>query len=99
MGKKKSLSEVQRVQMVTLHGQNLSKRQIMSPQIGCSKTRVNQSIYKYQNEGSYTDRKKTGRPRTTAREENLTKRIVMRSATSLMKKIGAELLRKGRQVI
>ena len=55
MGKKKSLSEFQRAQIVALHGQNLSKRQI-SAQIGCSKTAVHQAIAKYQQDGSYTDK-------------------------------------------
>ena len=39
MGKKKSLSEVQRAQIVALHGQNLFERQI-SAEMGCSKTAV-----------------------------------------------------------
>jgi len=67
MGKNKSLSEVQWAQIVVLHGQNLSERQI-SAQMGCSKTAVHQAIAKYQQYGSYTDKKRTGRPRiTTAR--------------------------------
>ena len=47
MGKKKSLSEVQRAQIVALHGQNLSER-LISAQMGCSKTAVHQAIAKYQ---------------------------------------------------
>ena len=98
MGKKKSLSEVHRAQIVALHGQNLSER-LISAQIGCSKTAVHQAIAKYQEDGSYTDRKRSGRPRvSTAREDNLMRRIVMRSPTSSMKKIKAELLRRGRKV-
>ena len=96
MGKKKSLSEVQRAQIVALHGQNLSERQI-SAQLGCSKTAVHQAIAKYQQDGSNTDKKRTGRPRVTiAREDNVMRRIVVRSPTSSMKKIRAELLRRGR---
>ena len=96
--KKKSLSEVQRAQIVALHGQNLSERQI-SAQMGCSKTAVHQAIAKYQQDGFYTDKKSTGRPRvTTAREDNVMRRIVVRSPTSSMKKIRAELLRRGRQI-
>ena len=98
MGKKKSLSEVQRAQIVALHGQNLSER-LISAQMGCSKTAVHQAIAKYQEDGSYTDRKRSGRQRvSTAREDNLMRRIVMRSPTSSMKKIKAELLRRGRKV-
>ena len=98
MGKEKSLSEVQRTQIVALHGQNLSERQI-SAQMGRSKTAVHQAIAKYQQDGSYTDEKRTGRPRvTTAREDNVMRRIVVRSPTSSMKKIRAELFRKGRRI-
>ena len=98
MGKKKSLSKVQRAQIVALRGQNLSERQI-SAQMGCSKTAVHQAIAKYQQDGSYTDKKKPGRPRvTTAREDNMMMRIVVRSLTSSMKKIRAELLRRGYQI-
>ena len=81
MGKKKSLSEVQRAQIVALHGQNLSERQIFA-QMGCSETAVHQAIAKYQQDGSYTDKKRTRRPRvTTAREDNVMRRIVVRSPT------------------
>ena len=98
MGKKKSLSEIQRAQIVALHGQNLSERQI-SAQMGCSKTAVHQAIAKYQQGGSYADKKRTGRPCvTTAREDNVMRRTVVRSSTSLMKKIRAELLRRGRRI-
>ena len=43
MGKKKSLSEVQRAQIVALHGQNLSER-LISAQMGCSKTAVHKQL-------------------------------------------------------
>ena len=68
VGKKKSLNEVQRAQIVALHGQNLSERQI-SAQMGCSKTAVHQAIAKYQQDGSYADKKRTGRPRVTTRRQ------------------------------
>ena len=96
MGKKKSLSKVQRAQIVALHDQNLSERQI-SAQIGCSKTTVHQAIAKYQQDASFTDKKRTGRPRiTAAREDNVMRRIVVRSPTSSMKKIRAKPAKKPR---
>ena len=62
----------------------------------CSKTAVHQAIAKYQQDGFYTVKKRTGRPHvTTAREDNVMRRIVVRSPTSSMKKIRAELLRRG----
>ena len=98
MGKKKSLSEVQRAQIVALRCQNLSERQI-SAEMECSKTAVHQATAKYQQNGSYTDKKRTGRPHvTTAREDNVMRRIVVRSPTSSMKKIRAKLLRRGRRI-
>ena len=67
--------------------------------MGCSKTAVHQAIAMYQQDDSYTDKKRTGRPRvTTAREDNVMRRIVVRSPTSSMKKIRAELLRRGRRI-
>ena len=67
--------------------------------MGCSKTAVHQAIAKYQQDGSYTDKKRTGSPRvTTAREDNGIRKIVGRSPTSLMKKIRAELLRRGHRI-
>ena len=67
--------------------------------MGCSKTAVHQAIAKYEQDGSYTDKKRTGRPRvTTAREDNVMRKIVVRSPTSSMKKIRAELLRRGRRI-
>ena len=65
----------------------------------CSKTAVHQAIAKYRQDGSYTDKKRTGRPRvTTAREDNVMRRIVVMSSTSSMKKIRAEMLRRGRRI-
>ena len=67
--------------------------------MGCSKAAVHQAIAKYQQDGSYTDKKRTGKPRvTTAREDNVMRRIVVRLPTSSMKKIRAELLRRGRRI-
>ena len=88
MGKKKSLSEVQRAHIVALLGQNLSERKI-SAQMGCRKTAVHQAIAKYQQDNSYTDKKRTGRPRVTnAREDNVMRTIVVRSPTSSKKNLG-----------
>ena len=98
MGKKKSLSELQRAQIIALQGQNLSERQI-SAQMWCSNTAVHQAIAKYQQDGSYTDKKRTGRPRvTTAQEDNVMGRLVVRSPTSSMKKTRAEFLCRGGRI-
>lgn len=57
MGKKLSLSVIQRPQIITLHEVRYSKRKI-SVQMGCSKTAVHNAIAKYQAGGYYY-----GRPR------------------------------------
>ena len=60
---------------------------------------MHRMIAKHREDGSFTDKKRTGRPRnTTAREDNLIKRMVMRSPTSSIKKIRIELLRRDRQI-
>ena len=57
------------------------------------------NVWSLQQDGSYTDKKRTGRPRvTTAREDNVMRKIVVRSTTNSMKKIKAELLRRGRRI-
>ena len=97
MGKKKSLTEVQRAQIVILH-EGVSKRQIAA-RLSISKTGVHQAITKHVSEGIFCDRKRSGRPRKTSiRDDNLIRRIVVRSPTSSTKKLQAALLRKGTRV-
>ena len=62
--RRKSLSEVQRAQMVTLRGEELSKRQI-SIKIKFRKTAVHQAIMKFQLYSLCKDLKRSGRPRRT----------------------------------
>ena len=51
MGKKATLSKVERVQIVILSKERLSEREI-SKRISCSKTAVHQAIIKFKNFGS-----------------------------------------------
>ena len=46
MGKKASLSEVKRAQIVILHKEGLSER-LISEKVECSKTAVHQAIVKF----------------------------------------------------
>ena len=93
MGKKKSLSDVQRARIIALHGQILSELQIF-PQMRNSRAAMHQEIAKCQQDGSYTDKKKTGRPQiATAQEDHIMRRIVMKSPTSSMKEIFGGLVR------
>lgn len=98
MGKKASLSEVKRAQIVILHNEGVSERQI-SKKVGCSKTAVHQAVVKFKSCASYADKKKSGRPRkTTPRDDNLIRRTVVRSPTSSANKIRSLLLLKGTTV-
>ncbi|KAG1664956.1 putative glycosyltransferase STELLO1 [Nymphon striatum] len=94
MGRKKSLSEVQRGQIVALHNEGLSERKIAA-KLKVSKTAVHQSIKKFKQYGSYKDLHRSGRPRkTTIRDDCLMKRIVTRSPLSSINKVRAALLER-----
>ena len=98
MGKKKSLTEIQRAQIVILHEEIVSERQIAA-RLSVSKTGVHQAITKHVSEGIFCDIKRSGRPRKTSiRDDNLIRRMVVRSPISSTKKLQAALLRKGTRV-
>ena len=95
MGKNRYHTDVERAQIVALHKNGLSQCQI-SKQIGVNSSSVQRTIRKFNSEGIYGNRKKSGRPRkTTARDNNTIKRIVARCPTSSCKKLRANLFRKG----
>ena len=64
MGRKKSLSKVQRDQIVALHNEGLSEHEIAA-KLKLSKTAVHQSIKKFKQYGSNKDLHRSGRPRKT----------------------------------
>ena len=64
MGGNQYHTDVERAQMVALHKTGLSQRQI-SEQLGVSKSSVQRAIEKFNMEGIYGNRKKSGRPRKT----------------------------------
>ena len=95
MGKKASLSEVQRAEIVTLHKEGYAERAI-SERVGCSKTAVHQAVVKFQTKRTYTDTKRSGRPRKTSpRDDHIIRRTAVRSPTSSANKIRSALLAKG----
>ena len=68
--KKKSLSEVQRAQIVILREEGVSERQIVV-HLSVSKTAVHLAVTKYRAEGIFSDRKRSGRSRKTSiRDDN-----------------------------
>ena len=98
MGKKKSLTEVQRAEIVILHEEGVSERQIAA-RLSVSKTGVHQEITKHVSEAIFCDRKRSGRPRKTSiRDDNLIRRMIVRSPTSSTMKLQADLLRKDTRV-
>jgi len=90
MGKKRSLSEAQQAQIVILHQEGYIELAI-SERLAVSKTAVHQAVVKFKHCGSYSDCKRSGRPRKTPRRDDiLIKRCVVKSPTCSATKIRAE---------
>ena len=91
MGKNEPLSEVQRAQIAALHKEGCSER-LISEEMKCSKSTVHNAVVKFQNTGSYSTRKKSGRPRkTTPRDDPVIHRIAVHSLMSSADKIRSAL--------
>ena len=61
-----------------------------------SKTAVHNAIMKYQNEGTFKGRKRSGRPRVSScREDCVMRKVVICSPVSSSKKIQAKLMERG----
>ena len=98
IGKKRSLSEAQRAQIVILRQEGHTEHAI-SERLAVSKTAVHQAVIKFKNCRSYSDCKRIGRPRkTTRRDDILIKRCVVKSPTSSAKKIRAKLGETGSRI-
>ena len=88
-------TEIERAQIVALHKNGLSQRQI-SKQLSISKSSIKRAITKFKNKEIYSNRKKSGKPRkTTSRDDTFMKHAVARSPTNFCKKIRFYLLLKG----
>jgi len=98
MGKKRSLSEAQGGPIVILRQEGYTERAI-SERLAVSKTAVHQALVKFKNCGSYSDCKRSGRPRKTNRRDAiLIKRCVVMSPTCSAKKIRVELGETGSRI-
>ena len=76
MGKKQSVNTKNRPQIVTLSNLKFSVRQI-AKKMKISKTAVHNAIMKYQNEGVFIDRKRSGQSKVnTSREKRLMRKAV-----------------------
>ena len=97
-GQKESLSTEERAQIVTSSNLKFSLRRI-AKKMKVNKTAVHDAIMKYQNEGVFKDRKRSGRPRvTTSSEDRLMREAVTHSSMSTSKKIQAKLMETGTAV-
>ena len=98
MGKKASLSVAQRAQIVALSKMKLSVRQIGN-KLKVSKTAVHYAIQKFKNEGTFADKKRTGRPKIfSPRDKRLMRKIVTRSPMTSGEKIRSQLQERGCKV-
>ena len=83
---------------MVLHQEGYSERAI-SGKLKCSKTAVHNAVVKFANSGTYSDRKRSGRPRkTTPRDDHAIRRMAVRSPMSTSNKIRSVLLSKGADV-
>ena len=87
MGRKASFSNVQRARIVTIHEEGHSEHEI-AVKMACSKTAVHTTINNFELYGSYSNKKKSSRPRKTSRrDDHMMKLTVSKSPTSSCKKI------------
>ena len=98
MGKKSLLSDVQRAQIVALYMKGYSERSI-SERIKRSKNAVHNAVVKFKKTGTYSDAKRSGRPRkTTSTDDHIIWRTAIRSPMSFASKIRSVLLAKGADI-
>ncbi|KAI4463942.1 transposable element-related [Holotrichia oblita] len=91
MPKIRELTQAERGQIVLLHSQNMSLAAI-AKQMKCSRCAVRTTIKRYQDTGSFTNRRKSGRRRsTTARQDRLLERISLRDRKKSSKDLSSEL--------
>ena len=77
MGKISSLTDVRRAQIVTLHRERYTERDIAA-KLRCPKTSVHNVINKFNVDGTFHDRERSGRSgKTTPREDRLMRHILM----------------------
>ena len=86
MGKKSSLTEMQRSRIEVLQQEGYLEKQISMVE-HCSKTAVHNLLTKFKNSGCDSDSKRSGRPqKTTVRDDRLLRRVAMWSPQSSSKK-------------
>ena len=95
MGKKPSLSQVQRAEIVTLRKEGYSERKI-SAKWDVSKTAVHRATINWRLRRNYSDLKRSERSKkANVRDNCLIKRMVVQTSTCSIKKVQSALSTKG----
>ena len=94
-GKKPSLSDIQCAQIVAFYKEGYSER-LISERIKKSKNAVHNAVVKFKETGTYSDTKRSDRPRkSTPRDHHIIRRTAVWSPISSASKIRSVLLAKG----
>ena len=95
MGKKLSLSYVQRAQIVALYKEGYSERSISEQ----NKNAVDNAVVKFKKKGTYSNAKQPGCPRkSTPRDDHIIRTTAVRAPISSADKIRSVLLAKGADI-
>ena len=98
MGQKFLLLAVERAQIVALHIETLSERQIPK-RLQCSKSSIHRVIEKFKKHEIYGDMKKTGSShKTSQRDGRAIRQALMQFPTSSCREIRAKLLENGTKI-
>lgn len=96
MPKSRELTEGERAQIVLLSSQNKSVSNIAKT-MKCSRGAVRYTVQRYKDSGSYQNKPRSGRKRvTTARDDRILERMVLRNRTKSSKELSSELLESNR---
>ena len=98
MGKKLSLSDVQRAQIVSLYKEKYSERSI-SERIKRKMKAVHNAVVKFKKTKTYLDAKRSDRPqKSTPKDDDIIRRTTVWSPISFASKILSVLLAKGADI-
>lgn len=86
MGKAKQISTEKRAQIVIFSKEGRSQRYI-AQFVGVSKTTVQYTLQRYDETGSYSDRKRSGRPRKTTKIDDRRIRVISKRSDSKQRQI------------
>ena len=92
MDKKLAISAEKRAQIVSLSTMNRRLERKISRQVKISKTAVQNAIKNFQNEGTFKNSERSGRPRiSSSRNEGVIRKVMSQSPMSSARKMQASL--------